>query len=279
MNEKSTLFFNSLKKAVETDQLTLPTLPEVAIKIRDAVESENNSAGQIADILTQDASLTARLLQVANSPVFRARTQIDDLTMAITRLGTRVVRDLILCLAMKQMYQAKSALLNEQFKELWSTSVEVAAISRMLATQSSLNPEQALIAGLIHNIGALPVLQMAEQDDELCNNKDALNLIIQDIQASVGQLILSFWNFPDHLINVVSNWNDFSRQHDGDADYVDLIQVAILQSGHNQYCDAPDDWLQIPAFTATGIEANRDIIEQEDNKIKIDETRQSLSVM
>ena len=279
MNNKSALFFNTLKKAVETDQLSLPTLPEVALKIREAVESESNSAEQIANILIQDASLTTRLLQVANSPIYRARSQIDDLTMAIARLGTRVVRDLVICLAMKQIYQATSDVLDQKFRELWSTSIEVAAISRMIAGKSSLNPEQALIAGLIHNIGALPVLQMAENDDELSTDKDALNLLIQDLQGPAGQLILSFWNFPEYLIDVVTNWNTFNRQHAGPADYVDIVQIAILQSGHTQYNNDQIDWLQVPAFTAVGIEPDCSIIEVEENKMKIDEIRQSLSVM
>lgn len=279
MTDKSTLFFDKLKKAVETDQLTLPTLPEVALKIREAVESENNSAQQIADMLAQDASLTTRLLQVANSPIYRARSQIDDLTMAIARLGTRVVRDLVVCLSMKQIFQATSDLLDQQFRELWRTSVEVAAISRMIAGESSLNPEQALIAGLIHNIGALPVLKMAEDDDELSTDKQALNQLIKDIQAPVGELILSFWNFPEHLINVVSKWNLFNRQHNGPVDYVDIVQIAILQSGHTQFSNAPDDWTQVPAFTAADIEPDISIIEVEENKIKINETRQSLTAM
>ena len=279
MNEKSEVFFNALKKAVETDQLTLPTLPEVAIKIRDAVESECNSAQQIADMLTQDASLTTRLLQVANSPIYRARTEIDDLTMAITRLGTRVVRDLVICLAMKQIYQPTSRLLEQQFRELWATSIEVASISRLIAEKSSLNPEQALIAGLIHNIGALPVLQMAETDEALSKDKKALIQIIQDIQGSVGKLILSFWNFPDHLIDVVSQWSVFTRHHEGPADYVDIVQIAILQSGHTLYSDAPDDRQLVPAFAAAGIDSNVSLIDMEENKIKIEETRQSLSAM
>jgi HD-like signal output (HDOD) protein len=279
MTDKSILFFNKLKKAVETDQLTLPTLPEVAIKIREAVESESNSAQQIAGILAQDASLTARLLQVANSPIYRARSQIDDLTMAIARLGTRVVRDLVVCLAMKQIFQSTSDLLDQQFRELWSTSVEVAAISRMIAGESSLNPEQALIAGLIHNIGALPILKMSEGDEELSTDKDALNQLIKDLQGPVGKLILSFWNFPDHLIDVVSKWNVFNRQHNGPADYVDIVQISILQSGRTQYSDAPEDWASVPAFSTVGIEPDISIIEVEENKIKINETRQSLSVM
>lgn len=279
MNDNSAQFFNTLKKAVETDQLSLPTLPEVAIKIREAVECENNSAQQIADILLQDAALTTRLLQVANSPVYRSRSQIDDLTMAVTRLGTRVVRDLVICLAMKQIFQPSSKLLDQQFRELWATSVEVAAISRLIAGKTSLNPEQALIAGLIHNIGALPVLQMAEQDATLSKDPQALSQLIKDIQSPVGKLILSFWNFPTQLIDVVANWNKFDRQHTGPTDYTDIVQIAILQSGHTAYSNAPTDWQQVPAFAAAGIQSDSNIIEIEENKIKIDETRQSLSVI
>lgn len=279
MNEKSTFFFNSLKKAVETDQLTLPTLPDVAIKIREAVEQENNSAQQIADIITQDASLTARLLQVANSPLYRARSEISELSMAVTRLGTRVVRDLIICLAMKQIFQPSSDTLKKQFHELWITSTEVAAISRLIARDTSLNPEQALIAGLIHNIGALPVLEMAEHDIDLANNKQALQQIIEDVQGPVGKLILSFWNFPNHLVEVVSSWNDFQRAHDGAADYVDVVQIAILQSEHNLYTNLPEDWNQIPAFSAMGISPDSRIIDEPHYKSTVDETRQSLLVM
>ena len=91
MSAKAETFFEDLKQAVESDQLILPTLPEVALKIRDAVENENTSAQQIAETLTQDASLSARLIQVANSPLYRSRTPIEDLQMAVTRLGIRMV--------------------------------------------------------------------------------------------------------------------------------------------------------------------------------------------
>ena len=171
MSEKAEKFFQELQKAVETDQLVLPTLPEVALKIREAVESEDSSAQQIAETLTQDAALSARMIQVANSPLYRTRNPIDDLQMAVTRLGIRMVRDLVISLAMKQIYQATSDVLDQHFRESWNTAVEVAAICRMLATTvPGINSEQALLAGLIHNIGALPILVLAEDDEELFND-------------------------------------------------------------------------------------------------------------
>ena len=276
MSEKADQFYDELKTAVESDQLILPTLPEVALKIRDAVESENTSAQQIAETLTQDASLSARLIQVSNSPLYRSRTPIEDLQMAVTRLGIRMVRDLVISLAMKQIYQATSDVLDEHFRKIWNTSVEVAAICRMLATTvPGINPEQALLAGLIHNIGALPILVMAEDDDDLFNDSEALGLIIDELTSPVGVLILQTWNFGDSMTNVVKHAHNFSYDHEGGADLVDLVQIALLQGGHE-----PNDidWAAVPAFAKLGMDTDVNVVEIEENKEIIESTKQSLMV-
>jgi len=274
MTEKAEQFFNELKSAVESDQLILPTLPEVALKIREAVESENTSAQQVAETLTQDASLSARLIQVSNSPLYRSRTPIEDLQMAVTRLGIRMVRDLVISLAMKQIYQATSDVLDEHFRRIWNTSVEVAAICRMFATTvPGINPEQALLAGLIHNIGALPILVMAEDDNDLFNDGEALQQVITELQGRVGILILETWNFGDAMIDVVKNAHNFSYDHEGGADLVDLVQIALLQGGH---VDSDVDWSGVPAFAKLGMDTEVNVVEIEENKEIIESTKQSL---
>lgn len=276
MTEKAEQFFSDLKQAVESDQIILPTLPEVALKVRDAVESESTSAQQIADTLTQDASLSARLIQVSNSPLYRSRNPIEDLQMAVTRLGIRMVRDLVISLAMKQIYQATSDVLDEHFRRSWNTAVEVAAICRMLATTvPGINPEQALLAGLIHNIGTLPILVKAEDDDDLFNNSEALGLVIDELQSRVGSLILETWNFGDAMTNVVKHAHDFTYDHEGGADLVDLVQIALLQGGHIK---EDIDWGDVPAFNKLGMDTEVNIIEIEENKEMIENTKQSLMV-
>jgi len=274
MTEKAEQFFNALKSAVESDQLVLPTLPEVALKIREAVESENTSAQQVAEIMTQDASLSARLIQVSNSPLYRSRTPIEDLQMAVTRLGIRMVRDLVVSLAMKQIYQATSDVLDDHFRRSWNASVEVAAISRMLATTvPGINPEQALLAGLIHNIGALPILVMAEDDNDLFNDSDALTQVINELQGRVGVLILETWNFGEAMTEVVREAYNFSYDHEGGANLVDLVQVALLQGGH---IHEDIDWSSVPAFAKMGMDTEVNVVEIEENQEIIENTKQSL---
>ncbi len=277
MSAKAEIFFEELRKAVETDKLVLPTLPEVALKIREVVESENASAQQISETLTQDASLSARLIQVANSPLYRSRNPIDDLQMAVTRLGIRLVRDLVISLAMKQIFQATSDVLDDQFRKTWNTAVEVAAICRMMATTvPGMNSEQALLAGLVHNIGALPILVMAEDDDDLFQDAEALSNIINELQGRVGEMILKSWNFPDHMIEVVKESYNFTYDHDGDASFVDLVQTSLLQGGHVD--DASIDWSKVPAFEKLGMDAEVNVVDIEENKELIEDTKQSLMI-
>ncbi len=276
MSTKSDQFYSALENAVKTDKLVLPTLPEVALKIRESVESEDTSAQQIAETLSQDASLSARLIQVSNSPLYRSRNPIEDLQMAVTRMGVRMVKDLVVSLAMKQIFQATSDVLDEHFRKSWNTAVEVAAICRMLATTiPGINPEQALLAGLIHNIGSLPILVMAEDDDELFNNEEALIEIIDELTSPVSVLILDTWNFGDAMTEVVRYSHDYTYSHEGSANLVDLVQIALLQAG---YGPTDLDWSNVSAFEKMGMDSEVNVVEIEENKELIENTKQSLMV-
>ena len=275
MSEQTQQVLQQLFKAVETDQIKLPTLPEVALKIRQAVEKDCKSAADIAQLLSQDSSLSARLLQLANSPLYRARAEIDNLQMAITRLGVRIVKDLVVMLAIKQAFKTQDADIEKQFKEIWQTSVDVAAVCQVLAnTQNGLDREQAMLAGLIHNIGALPIIELANRQPSLFSSSQNIKAVTQEIQSELGEKILNFWNFPQSLIDVVSQWNNFHRTHESAADYVDIVQASILHTQHVPQ-NTPENWSDIPAIYKLGLDPEiRKLDESLQNQLE--ETRASL---
>jgi HD-like signal output (HDOD) protein len=260
-----TQFLQKLNDAIDQNRLTLPTLPEVALKVRDAVEREQSSANQIAEIIASDAALSARLLQVANSPLYRGRVTIDNLQMAVARLGIRLVRSLVVSLIMQQIFQATSDLLDAKFRQIWEESVQIAAISRVLASNTDhLDKEQAMLAGLIHNIGALPILAMAESHDELLEDAAELDRVIEALSPQIGQRILKIWEFPESLIRVPANFLNLEYTSEGDADYVDIVLVARLESLMNSDTEIDtSSWSQIPAFEKIGMEPEVNIIEIE----------------
>jgi HD-like signal output (HDOD) protein len=258
-------FLERLNQAINSNKLTLPTLPEVAIKVRNAVEKENSTAKEVADIIVTDAALSARLLQVANSPLYRGRVQIDSVQMAVTRLGVRLVRSLVVSLIMQQIFQATHDLLDQKFRQVWEESVQIAALSRVLAGNlDHLDNDQAMLGGLIHNIGALPILAMAENEEELLENPDELDRVIMALSPAVGTRILELWDFPASLIKVTGEFLNLNYQSESEADYVDVVQVARLETLVGKPGGVSMiEWADIPAFHKVGVETEINIIEVE----------------
>lgn len=195
--------------------------------------------------------------------------------MAIARLGVRIVKDLVVMLAIKQAFKASNKTIEKQFREIWQTSIDVAAVCRVLAkTQPQLDTEQAVLAGLIHNIGALPIIELANRQPFLVSDAQNLADICHEIQGPLGEKILSFWNFPQSLVDVVGQWNNFNRQHNAKADYVDIVQAAFLHTQHVP-ADVPEDWSEISAINNLGLDpAIRSF--DESTLQQMEETRSSL---
>lgn len=242
-----------LIQAIDKDQLTLPTLPEVALRIREAAEDPDVSIPHLVREISNDAALSARLIKVVNSPLLRTRTEITDLGMAVNRMGITYTANLATGLAMAQMFQATSDVIDRKMREVWGRSTEVAGISHVLCRHyTRLKPDQATLAGLVHQIGVLPILSYAEENDRLLSDSISLNLVIDRIHPILGDRILAAWDFPEPLRHVPTQHLDFQR-NSPTADYADIVQVAMLQSLSPDHPLAQMDWHSIPAFAKLGI--------------------------
>lgn len=273
-NQLEEQLLDKLFNDLESDKLVLPTLPEVALRVRDTLEDESSGMGEVAKVITSDAALSARLIQVSNSPLLRAARAIESVEAAVTRMGANMTRNLVTSIVMEQMFQATSDATDKRLRELWEHSTQVAALSHALATQfTKLKGDQALLAGLVHDIGALPILTMAEDVPELLNDEKLLDSIIRKAHTTVGEAILKKWNFSEDIIAVASEHENITRDHAGKADYVDVIIVANLESylGTN-HPHAQADLDKVPAFRKLGLEPHSDVVDVE----AVAETRAAL---
>lgn len=256
---------DELNDAIRSNRVVLPTLPEVALKVRDAAEDPRTDSSGIARVIANDAALSARIIRVANSPLLRAASPIVDLRMAISRLGMQYTCNLAIGLAMEQMFQATSDAVDRRMREVWARSTEVAGISAVLAkTFTRLKPDQATLAGLVHQIGALPILRFAEEQRRLLKTPELLDQLIAALHGEIGQLILETWDFPPELSVVPTQYLQFDRQPPA-ADYADVVLVANLQSRIGT--DHPltrMDWHGISAFTRLGLDPDFNAMEVED---------------
>jgi HD-like signal output (HDOD) protein len=261
-----------ITELIDNDRLVLPTLPEVALKARDTAEDVNASAKDLANVISNDAAMTARIIKVANSPIMRGAREIEDVQMAIARLGITCISNLVTGLAMEQMFQATSDFIDKAMRNSWAHSTEVAGIANVLARHyTKLKPDQATLAGLVHNIGILPILTYAEDSGKL-NDHITLQNVIEKIHPSIGVKILESWDFPKELIDVPGNYLTFNRDTGSDrADYADIVMIANLQTyigKEHPYTSL--DWQNIPAFGRVGLDPNVDDQEGEDLSDEMD---------
>jgi HD-like signal output (HDOD) protein len=249
-------FYNSILEEMESGELVLPTLPEVALQVRDVAGDPNATSAQLAEIIGTDAALSARLLKVANSPLYRGRIPVETIQMAVSRLGMQMVRNLVTSLVMDQMFQSGDATLNKRLRGLWEHSTKVSATAQVLANKCvGVKTDEAMLGGLIHAIGVLPVLIRAQKKEpELFNDEVKMDRLIDTIYTKLGGAILERWEFPEKLINVAREHKDLNRDSGPDGpDLIDVVQVAVLQSyiGTDKALD-PLTLNEVPAFEKVG---------------------------
>jgi len=258
---------SELIAAIKNDQIVLPTLPEIALKVREAASDNDITIKALSDLIGTDAALSARVIKVANSPLVRTPQVIENLSTAISRLGIAYSCNLAVGLAMQQMFQSTNDRIDTRMRDVWSHSTEVAAISNVLARHyTRLAPDQATLAGLVHQIGILPILTFAEEREVFLDDSEsgALDELITALHPQIGELILRTWSFSSAISCVPSEHLNIHRNSEK-VDLADIVIVAKFQS----YADtdhplAQIDWSTVPAFSKLGLSADLESHEAQD---------------
>ena len=255
-------FALELRDDIQQNRIKLPTLPALSLEALIVVNDAGSSMADVSKIISKDTSMAARLVRYANSPLYRGINNVASVRAAITRIGMDAVRHAILSLAMRDVFTTGISSIRVRMEALWEHSVVVATKSALLAEQfSHLNRDEAMLAGLIHDVGAIPILIKAKDHQVLLDDEKKLDKLINALHMSVGKFMLGLWNFDPAMIDVAANHDRLDRKPPGEqVDYVDIVQVANILS--YEQCEdhrfAALDTEKIPAFQRVGV----DLIEQ-----------------
>jgi len=195
------------------DRIDLVSLPDVALKLNTLCDDVNSTAQDIADVIATDASLTARLLQIVNSPFYSFPQQINTITMAITIVGVSQLRDLAMAtLIIEKFSGIPENLINSE--KFWSHNIACATAARTIVTELGIKQsERVFVAGLLHDIGKLlmylshphlsyEVLELIKANPELDINQTEEIAFGYD-HAELGAALLKEWGLPDSLVDPV----------------------------------------------------------------------------
>jgi len=215
--------------AMESGTLTLPTLPDMAMKLRSMIDDPNVSAEAVIRLLSTDPVISAQIIRTANSAAFARGNPVHDLRTAVSRLGYRMLHNMVMLISMSKLFKVDSPFIHRQLIHLWEHSREVAANSYVLALhQKHLKPEQAMLAGLVHDLGALPLCIYADHHHPQLD-EETLEGLIRKFHTEVGSRLLTNWHFPADMVEVVAQHENLQRMTpDNKADYIDVVTVANL---------------------------------------------------
>jgi HD-like signal output (HDOD) protein len=226
-------FFASFSESYRENRLSLPSLPNVAIKLKEAMEKDLGIA-EAVKIIGVDAAIVAKLIQLANSPLYSPISPITSCHAAVTRLGLEQTRKLVMGISLKQLFQCKNPQLMEKMQTLWKNSLYVSSLCFVLAQESgSVNPEDALLAGLVSDIGTIPILHFAEQNPDEYPNLDILDSAIPFLSPSVGSLVLHTLGFAPELASIPQYAEDWFYESEGDK--LNLADIVILAKLHSYF--------------------------------------------
>ncbi len=229
----------------------LPSLPKIYHELNTAIADENTTINDIAKIFASDMVLSAKLLQLVNSPYFGLNRVISNLTDAVNLIGLKKLNNLVLSVHVKNAFPVLNPELEFYMEHLWQDASRVADLARLIALaehQLEDRPDQAYLGGLLHNMGLLIFLSRGGNKLKLLmeyvQNTDTpvaeLEMAIFGFTRSEGAAyVLSLWKIPPRIIEAI-----LLQNNPNDTDYNDMngltavhVAACLLKPSVMSGCD------------------------------------------
>ena len=258
MSKIAMLIQKDIEQLIEADQLKLPSLPDIVIDVRGVLQDTKKSSADLARIINRDLAIAAQIIKAANNPAIRANSLVTDILSAVNRLGVDIACNLVTGLAVSQVFQANTKLIDKKMKAIWAENIQVAGFAEKIArAKTKLRPDVASLAGLIHSIGVLPVLTYLDKKVMGLADVEVIDEVVNEIHGVLGDRILTLWDFPKELAVIPNSYRDFSRQGEG-LDYSTLVQVAYILVRRQNYAETVD-YNMVDSLQKLDIQSNEDM--------------------
>lgn len=220
-------------------EVVFPTYFDAVLRLRKALQDPNLPLTSITAAVSVEPLISAKLLHLANSVAFNpSGREVVDLQAAIARLGMNTVRSTALSIVMLQLLRAKGmAAFTEVTHRLWDHSLDTAAAARVIARKlTRINPEEAMLAGLVHDLGAFYMLYRATQYDELRERPDTVKYLIIQWHESIGVSLLNALGLPEEIVQATEDHDRLRPPPTPVRTLSDIVYLAnMLAGGHFEW--------------------------------------------
>ena len=273
-------FIGALTVELAGEKIDLPSFPEVAARARKALANEFVEIEDVVRIISAEPALAARLLQLANSAALNTSgRRIADLRQALSRIGFNMARSATIAFAMSQLRRAEAYKgLEQPLDELWQASAHVAAVSHVAARRfTSVNPDTALLGGLLGGVGKLYLLTRAARFPGVLADPAVFQRIVTEWHGRIAQAILRNWEIAEEVVVAVVACENHDREHEGATDLTDVLAVgsAMAPLGPSPVAEQML-FLGMPAARRMKLDAERCIAALRESHEEIQSLRQAL---
>lgn len=216
--------------------VTFPTTLDLAIKMRQAFKNPGISADELELMLDMEPIIASKLLQLANSISYRGEEPlVSNLGAAIARLGLERARTVALGVALAQIMKSKHLAAFDSYARLnWEHSIRSAVLARHLAQQTKrIDPEDAFLAGLVHDIGIYYLFYRAGEYPEYKQDHEALIELVLGWHESIGESVLHALGLPERISEAVRDHDVPRLQQAAPRTLSDIVYIANILAGSN----------------------------------------------
>ncbi len=220
-----------IQERLEGNLQELPVFHTVAVKLQQLLSSRSFEIDDVIELISEDQSLSGRVLKVANSSYYAGLSKISTIKDAIIRLGAQEIANMAMLASQFEFYNSPNETLNRMMHGLWGHALACGVGAKWLIRKAGYPgmAAEAFMGGLMHDIGSLALLKVL---DDILKNRETtvhfsdqlINEIIEAMHEEVGYNLMSAWNFPDFYCDIARS------HHKEQFDTGNILLVAVRLS-------------------------------------------------
>lgn len=254
-------------------EISFPTFLDITFQVRTALKDPNLNVEQLARLIGAEPLMSIKIIRMANSAALNpSGREIADVKSAIVRVGMEAVRTVSFAVAMEQLLKSKQMQAFEGIsRKLWEHTSHVAALCRVLARKvAKINGDEAMFAGLVHDLGVFYLMSRAVAFPDLVNDKVEMHALLVGWHDNIGHALLSALGTPESILTAV-------LEHETDREIVEVHSLSDVLYLANKIANRTSSWRdpELDAAVDTSIieeifdaEALAEIIEESQEEVQ-----------
>ncbi len=262
-----------IARDLSSDEVTFPTFLDITFQVRTALKNPNLNVEQLAKLVGAEPLMSAKIIRMANSVAMNpSGREVADVKTAIVRVGMEAVRTVSFAVAMEQLLQSKQMQAFEDIsKRLWEHTAHVAALCRVLARKlAKINGDEAMFAGLVHDIGVFYLMSRASNFPELVADKAELHALLVGWHDNIGHALLSALGQPESVLLAV-------QEHEQDREIASIQSLSDVLYVANKIANTVASWRDDSLDGAVDTSMLADIFDAETLQSIIDESEEEVT--